>query len=133
MFEGHKVVLSQADEIHESFYDLFNQRFHRINDPEHGPRYFANIAIGAYSKPCQVHPDFSCVVVIKKTEVNSVPPPFLNRFEKYFISHEMLLDTALNHLQPCVRIIIQTAREKVSACAPFFVNCNHNFSCVYEG
>ena len=45
--EGHTVVMSQTDDIHESFYDLFNQRFRRIDDPDHGPRYYTNIAIGA--------------------------------------------------------------------------------------
>ena len=112
--EGHTVVMSQTDDIHESFYDLFNQRFRRIDDPEHGPRYYANIAIGAHSKLCRVHPDFTCVVVVRQSEIDSTPAPFLNCFEKYYISHEMLLSTALSHLQPCVRIILQTAREKVS-------------------
>ena len=112
--EGHTVVMSQTDDIHESFYDLFNQRFRRIDDPEHGPRYYANIAIGAHLRPCRVHPDFVCVVVVKQTEINTTPAPFLNRFEKYCISHETLLNTALNHLKPCVRIMLQTALKKVS-------------------
>ena len=46
------MIMSQTDDIHESFYDLFNQNFRRIDDPEHGPRYFTNIAIGAHLKPC---------------------------------------------------------------------------------
>ena len=111
--EGHTVVMSQTDDIHESFYDLFNQRFRRIDDPEHGPRYYANIAIGAHLRPCRVHPDFVCVVVVKQSEIESTPAPFLNRFEKYCISHETLLSTALNHLKPCMRIMLQTALEKV--------------------
>ncbi len=37
--QGHTVVMSQTDDIHESFYDLFNQRFRRIDDPQEGPRY----------------------------------------------------------------------------------------------
>ena len=107
--------MSQTDDIHESFYDLFNQRFRRIDDPDpkRSPRYYTNIAIGPHLKPCRVDPKFSCIVVVKQTEVDTTPPPFLNRFEKYFISHEILLNTALNHLDPCVRIILQTAREKV--------------------
>ena len=59
--EGHTAVLSQTDDIHESFYDLFNQRFRRIDDPEHGARYYTNIAIGAHLKPSRVHPNFQCV------------------------------------------------------------------------
>ncbi len=111
--EGHTAVMSQTDDIHESFYDLFNQRFRRIDDPEHGPRYYTNIAIGAHLKPSRVHPNFQCVVVVKKSEVATTPPPFLNRFEKYLISHGSLLDTMLYSLPPCLAIMIRAAKEKV--------------------
>ncbi len=116
--------MSQTDDIHESFYDLFNQRFRRIDDPEHGPRYYANIAIGAHLRPCRVHPDFVCVVVVKQTEIDTTPAPFLNRFEKYCISHETLLSTALNHLKPCVRIMLQIALKKVR-------NIHRHFQCTF--
>ena len=111
--EGHTVVMSQTDDIHESFYDLFNQRFRRIDDPEHGPRYYTNIAIGAHLKPSRVHPNFQCVVVVKRSEVDCTPAPFLNRFEKYLISHSSLLDMALQKLPPCIAAIIRAAKEKV--------------------
>ena len=111
--EGHTVVMSQTDDIHESFYDLFNQRFRRIDDPDHGPRYYTNIAIGAHLKPSRVHPDFQCVVVVKKSEVADTPPPFLNRFEKYLISHSSLLDQALQKLRPCISSMICATKEKV--------------------
>lgn len=111
--QGHTVVMSQTDDIHESFYDLFNQHFRRIDDPKHGPRYYTNIAIGAHSKPSRVHPNFQCVVVVKKSELKTTPAPFLNRFEKYLISHSSLLDASLQQLPPCMAILIQAAREKV--------------------
>ena len=111
--KGHTVIMSQTDDIHGSFYDLFNQRFRRIDDPEHGPRYYTNIAIGPHLKPSRVDPNFQCVVVIKKSEIKDTPAPFLNRFEKYFISHESLLDTILQNLPPCVAIMIRAAKEKV--------------------
>ena len=117
--EGHTVIMTQTDDIHESFYDLFNQRFRVIDDPTHGPRYYTNIAIGAHLKPCRVHPDFQCVVVVKKSEIVNTPKPFLNRFEKYCISHRSLLDTALSHLSPCLKVIVMTARAK----AEEFVQC----------
>ena len=114
--EGHTVVMSQTDDIHESFYDLFNQRFRRIDDPEHGPRYYTNISIGAHLKPSRVHPNFQCVVVVKNSEVEneSIPVAFLNRFEKYLISHGSLLDMMLQKLPPCLAIIIYAVKEKVS-------------------
>lgn len=112
--EGHTAILSQTDDIHESFYDLFNQRFRRIDDPEHGARYYTNIAIGAHLKPSRVHPNFQCIVVLKRSEVDSTPAPFLNRFEKYLISHGRLLETILQSLPPCMAIMVQAAREKVT-------------------
>lgn len=105
--------MMQTDAIHESFYDLFNRRFHRI-DAKTGPRYYANIAIGAHIKPCRVHPNFECVLIVKESEVEGIPPPFLNRFEKYFLSHEQVLESALAHLSPCLAITLKTALEKVS-------------------
>ena len=110
---GHTAVLSQTDDIHASFYDLFNQRFRRIVDHD-GTRYFANVAIGAHMKPSRVHSNFQCVVVMKRSEVDSTPAPFLNRFEKYLITHESLLETFLQSLPPCMAIIVQAARDKVT-------------------
>lgn len=112
--EGHTVVMSQTDDIHESFYDLFNQRFRRIDDPKHGPKYFTNIAIGAHLKPCRVHPNFQCVVVLKKSEVDNTPSPFLNRFEKFIICHGDLLDAMLQKLPKRMTTLVQAAKEKVS-------------------
>ena len=105
--------MSQTDDIHESFYDLFNQRFRRIDDPQQGPRYYTNIAIGAHLKPCRVDPSFQCVVVVKKSELRGTPAPFLNRFEKYCITHCTLLETALAKLPSCLRILVEAAKEKV--------------------
>ena len=58
VMEGHTVIMTQTDDIHESFYDLFNQRFRRIDNPE-GARYYTNIAIGAHHKPCRLIPNSS--------------------------------------------------------------------------
>ena len=111
--EGHTVVMYQTDDLHESFYNLFNQRFQCINDPKHGARYYTNIAIGSHSKPSRVHPNFQCVVVVKKSEVDLTPGPFLNRFEKYLISHGNLLEKILRGLPPCIAIIIESTKSKV--------------------
>ena len=111
--EGHTVLMTETDDIHESFYDLFNQHFRKIDDPKGGARYYTNIAIGAHMKPSRVDPNFQCVVVVKKSEVKNTPAPFLNRFEKYCITHHSLLKEALSHAPPCIRIIIEAAMEKV--------------------
>ena len=119
--EGHTVVMSQTDDIHESFYDLFNQRFRRIDDQKEGTKYYTNISIGAHLRPCRVHPNFQCVVVVKKSEVKNTPAPFLNRFEKYLITHQTLLEAALdadvlnaNRMPPSISTIIKAAMKKVN-------------------
>ena len=111
--EGHTVLMSQTDPIHESFYDLFNHRFHRI-DASSGRRFYANIAIGAHIKPCRIHHHFQCIVIVKKSELESIPPPFLNRFEKYLLSHKLLLEAALSRLPPFITRVIHVAKKKVS-------------------
>ena len=111
--EGLTVVMSQSEGIHESFYDLFNQRFRRIDDPNEGPRYYTNITIGAHAKPSRVHSNFQCVVVVKKSEVKDIPEAFLNRFEKYIISHASLLKTSFDRLPPGTGAIVRAAMGKV--------------------
>ena len=112
---GHTILMSQTDEIHESFYDLFNQRFRRIDDPKHGTHFYANIAIGAHSKPCRVDPKFQCVVVVRESELHQTPAPFLNRFEKYRLTHKELLVTVIQCFPPCLRILLNTAYAKVTS------------------
>lgn len=110
---GHTIVLAETDDIHESLYDLFNQHFRRIDDPKLGTRFYTNIAIGAHSKLCRVHSDFQCIVILKKTEVPHTPPPFLNRFEKFYFTHQSLLEENLRIMPPCLSIVMQAVKEKV--------------------
>ena len=111
--QGHSIVMIQTDEIHESFYDLFNQRFQKIDDPISGTRLYANIAIGAHLKPCRVHPKFQCVVAIKKSELDRAPAPFLNRFEKYYITHKNVLESVLSSLPVGMQSVIEPVYKKV--------------------
>ena len=120
---GHTILMSQTDEIHESFYDLFNQRFRCIEDPKHGVRFYANIAIGAHSKPCRVDPKFQCVVVVRESDIDKTPAPFLNRFEKYRLTHKELLRTVQQSLPPCLGILLKMASAMVST-----ISCNAYFS-----
>ena len=146
----------QTDDIHESFYDLFNRRFKRIdipvpddqpnpephdsklgdskpNDQPHNlklklqqhdskpddqidkssTRLYANIAIGAHLKPCRVHPNFKCIVALKKSELNHTPAPFLNRFEKYYLTHEDIYGCVLKRLPTGLKSVVEAAYEKV--------------------
>eukprot|EP00118_Oscarella_pearsei_P023946 m.294339 g.294339 ORF g.294339 m.294339 type:complete len:5643 (+) comp40744_c0_seq7:98-17026(+) len=112
--EGKTVILSQTDDINESFYDLFNQHFRRIDDPNHGRRYYTNIAIGSHSKPCRVDPKFQCIVHMRQSELKDAPAPFLNRFEKFRISQEDLLETSLQALPCKLRSLATLARDKAN-------------------
>jgi hypothetical protein len=116
---GHTILMCQTDEIHESFYDLFNQHFRSIKDPQSGIRHYTNIAIGAHSRPCRVDPHFQCVVVISESELQDTPAPFLNRFEKYYLTHRSLLDSVFESMPPCLSIMLRSAYSKVSK----FISC----------
>ncbi|XP_065828093.1 uncharacterized protein [Oscarella lobularis] len=110
--EGQTVILSQTDDINESFYDLFNQHFRRIDDPKHGRRYYANIAIGSHSKPCRVDPQFQCIVHMRQSELQNAPAPFLNRFEKFLVSQEDLLESSMQALPRQLKKVVDLARSK---------------------
>ena len=154
--QGHSIVMIQTDDIHESFYDLFNRRFKRIDIPvpdaqpnlephdstpcdsnpddqthnlklklqqddskpeddtdKSSTRLYANIAIGAHLKPCRVHPNFKCIVALKKSELGQTPAPFLNRFEKYYITHEGIYECVLNRLPTGLKSVVEAAYDKV--------------------
>ncbi len=86
-----------CEDIEESFYDLFNQNFTVINQPdENNSRLYANIALGAQMKMCFVHSDFQCIVVIKKKNINDTPSAYLNRFEKYCFTHKSILNEKIS-------------------------------------
>ena len=110
--EGKTVILSQADEIYESLYDLFNQSYKQVEDNK-GRRYYANIAIGSHSKPCRVDPNFQCIVHIHKSFVEYAPQKLLSRFEKFHVSKRDLLEASLCALPPCMKILVTSTIYKV--------------------
>jgi hypothetical protein len=97
--KGEVVVLSQTEAINESFYDLFNQHFHKREEVTQSGAveviYFTNIAVGSHSRRCTVKPGFQCIVHLSLPELQLAPAPFLNRFEKYRLSHRDLLESHL--------------------------------------
>ena len=96
--KGEVVLLSQTESINESFYDLFNQHFRKYEDKTNEGitvTYHANIAVGSHSRRCKVSPGFQCVVHLALPELQLAPAPFLNRFEKYRLTHADLLESHL--------------------------------------
>eukprot|EP01088_Endostelium_zonatum_P014249 TRINITY_DN3042_c0_g1_i1.p1 TRINITY_DN3042_c0_g1~~TRINITY_DN3042_c0_g1_i1.p1 ORF type:complete len:4305 (+),score=884.29 TRINITY_DN3042_c0_g1_i1:1356-12917(+) len=127
MTNGDTVVLVNSGPINNSFYDVFNKHFTTIagNDKDGAQgdyQYYANIAIGSYSKPVVVHPNFKIVVHIPLSEFKTVPLPFINRFEKYIISIEDIFGSTVKELGKNIRI----TRDGSS------VNLN-DYEVVYEG
>ena len=133
--KGETVLLSQADEIHENFYDMFNQHFMCVTrlkqrlqgededvesngDDSEGELclerlFYTNVAMGAHIKPSRVDPAFQCIVVIKQSEVANTPAPFLNRFEKYTLSHAIMLEDLLQGYPSHLRNLLENAMDKV--------------------
>ena len=81
--QGNLAVLSQTESINESFYDLFNQRFQAVTGRDGKVALYANIAVGGISRRSLVRPEFECVIHVKESDMEQLPAPFLNRFEKY--------------------------------------------------
>ena len=89
--DGHTVMLVNPLEISSSFYDVFNRHFDVISEEDKVRkktcyRYFANIAVGSLSQPCLVSPNFRLIVHLPQSALRRTPAPFLNRFEKYYLS-----------------------------------------------
>jgi hypothetical protein len=105
--------MNQSEDIHECFYDLFNLRFRSFEDSNGQCHYFANVAIGGHIKPIRVHKAFQCVIVLKESKLKDTPSPFLNRFEKYKLSHEIFFKSIVKNYSSGVRRVIDQALEKV--------------------
>lgn len=110
--KGHNVLLLHTDVIQESFYDVFNRRFRCVYIKDEN-RYYANISCGTHSKMSRIHPDFTCTIVLKESDIKNTPSPFLNRFEKFYLSHDALLSTAHDLLPLTLSLILKAVRSKV--------------------
>eukprot|EP01080_Neovahlkampfia_damariscottae_P008967 gene8967-916_t len=97
MEEGETVVLVNSMSISSNLYDVFNKHFSIVPTKE-GNKYYANVAIGAYSRKCQVHQNFQLIVHIPLSEYKKAPLPFLNRFEKYIFGYESVFEPKFDHM-----------------------------------
>lgn len=98
--QGNKTaVLSQVDAVSECFYDLFNQHYKEVKKGEVVSLY-SNIAVGGISRPSKIHPSFQCIVHVQSSQLEDVPAPYLNRFEKFQLSISDILSWQIAKL-PC--------------------------------
>jgi len=83
---GETVLMINSGPIQTNFYELFNRYFVSAIGNDKKKQYYANVAVGSYSRPCPVHPKFQIIISIPQDEFKNAPAPFLNRFEKYVFS-----------------------------------------------
>ncbi len=81
------LILKNLSTTYASLYDLFNQRF----TYSLGKKY-AEISIRDVTNPTLVNDSLRIIVLITKEALEQQDLPFINRFEKYIISFESLLN-----------------------------------------
>ena len=96
--QGSLAVLSQTESINESFYDLFNQRFQAVTGRDGTVSMYANIAVGGISRRSLIKPEFECVIHVKESDMQQMPAPFLNRFEKFRLTLSDVLHSGWSRL-----------------------------------
>lgn len=107
--QGDKTaVLSQVDAVSECFYDLFNQHYKEVKKGEVVSLY-SNIAVGGISRPSKIHPSFQCIVHVQSSQLDDVPAPYLNRFEKFQLSIADILSWQITRLPCGVGLILSNA------------------------
>ena len=81
------LILKNLSTTYSSLYDLFNQRFILIRNKK-----YTEISLGEVTNSAFVNDNLKIIVFIREEAVKMQDPPFLNRFEKYYISFDNLLD-----------------------------------------
>ena len=87
MEKGKVLIMKDFPSIYGSLYDMLNRNYMIMKENEKSVKQYCRIAYGPYSNPmCIVHENFKCVVVVDEKNIAKMESPFLNRFEKQFIS-----------------------------------------------
>ena len=112
MEQGFITVFKNLESIYPSLYDLFNQNFLIQYNKK-----FARIAIGySNNKPYEVNDNFKSIIIIEQNDIKKQDPPFLNRFEKYLFSFEILLNEELikksKTFEEMIKYLITKSDEK---------------------
>jgi len=122
MENGEIIILKDLEIMYPKFYDLFNQNFQKFGNSQ-----FARIVLDSTTNERHiVNKNFRCIVLLEKDEVNEQDPPFLNRFEKHFMSFRYLLTENQNRLAKDIYNEIKdlTTIPENKKMLPFLVNIN---------
>lgn len=112
MAMGSTILLTNSSSIDTCFYDVYNRYFTPITTSEGNKKFVANIAIGSHSKACIISPNFKIIVHIPLSKINSTSLPFLNRFEKYYLTIEEALQIELNKYSKMDQNLIYTIKKR---------------------
>ncbi len=111
--QGALVVFERmTPALQTALYDLFNCQYANI-----GGKLYCRVAVGANTSPnFEVHPEYNSIVYVREEDLPGLDTPFLNRFEKHFITinsfmsdHEM---TTLTRLQFWLQSLTSRFLEK---------------------
>eukprot|EP01062_Namystynia_karyoxenos_P043703 TRINITY_DN31_c0_g1_i2.p1 TRINITY_DN31_c0_g1~~TRINITY_DN31_c0_g1_i2.p1 ORF type:complete len:5462 (+),score=1414.36 TRINITY_DN31_c0_g1_i2:107-16387(+) len=83
MEAGITVWLTNTRDIDGSLFDLFNQSYTVCNGQDGQVLSFVSLAVGGVVEDKRVHENFQIIVHVMRSEVPLLPPPFLNRLEKF--------------------------------------------------
>ena len=122
MENGEIIILKDLELMYPKFYDLFNQNFQKFGNSQ-----YARIVLDSTTNERHiVNKNFRCIVLLEKDDVNEQDPPFLNRFEKHFMSFRYLLTENQNRLAKDIYNEIKdlTTIPENKKMLPFLVNIN---------
>ena len=122
MENGEIIILKDLEIMYPKFYDLFNQNFQKFGNSQ-----FARIVLDSTTNERHiVNKNFRCIVLLEQADVNEQDPPFLNRFEKHFMSFRYLLTENQNRLAKEIYNEIKdlTTIPENKKMLPFLVNIN---------
>jgi hypothetical protein len=114
METGKTILMVNTGRIHGALYDVFNQNF-SIMATGDTRKIFSKVAIGPKTVDVVVHEDFQCIVHIKRSEFNGIPPPFLSRFQKYSLSINDFYRIECEYLHEKERRIMKNVEEKAQS------------------
>ena len=122
MENGEIIILKDMEILYPKFYDLFNQNFQKFGNSQ-----YARIVLDSTTNERHiVNKNFRCIVLLEQNDVNEQDPPFLNRFEKHFMSFRYLLTENQNRLAKEIYNEIKdlTTIPENKKKLPFLVNIN---------
>ena len=89
MQQGKTVLLTHLVPVSPAFFSLLNLETEPKKVHERDAHY-ANIAIGSILRPYPVNPNFSVIVHMSRSEVETAPTALLNRFQKMLFTFDDL-------------------------------------------